>query len=150
MPGKYNIRAWGRYLYGKSVIILHPVYEKYGPAVMSDDSTDLVAVALWWGCGVTINLALCVFIPVFVQIWFDTLTYIFQELWPLHQHWVEKERVTCKRTEGHSEDVNSKDIGGLVQDCSISIALAMEILQSCTKPSICTGHITPGDEIWQP
>ena len=25
---------------------------------------------------------------------------------------------------------------GLVQDCSISIALAMEILQSCTKPSI--------------
>ena len=26
---------------------------------------------------------------------------------------------------------------GLVQDCSISIALAMEILQSCTKPSIC-------------
>ena len=26
-------------------------------------------------------------------------------------------------------------IDGLVQDCSISIALAMEILQSCTKPS---------------
>ena len=29
-------------------------------------------------------------------------------------------------------------IDGLVQDCSISIALAMEILQSCTKPSICS------------
>ena len=29
------------------------------------------------------------------------------------------------------------DIDGLVQDCSISSALAMEILQSCTKPSIC-------------
>ena len=28
-------------------------------------------------------------------------------------------------------------IDGLVQDCSISSALAMEILQSCTKPSIC-------------
>ena len=27
-------------------------------------------------------------------------------------------------------------IDGLVQDCSISSALAMEILQSCTKPSI--------------
>ena len=27
-------------------------------------------------------------------------------------------------------------IGGLVQDCSISRALAMEILQSCTKSSI--------------
>ena len=25
---------------------------------------------------------------------------------------------------------------GLVQDCSNSIALAMELLQSCTKPSI--------------
>ena len=28
-------------------------------------------------------------------------------------------------------------ICGLVQDCSISIANALEILQSCTKPSIC-------------
>ena len=28
-------------------------------------------------------------------------------------------------------------IDGLVQDCSISIANALEILQSCTKPSIC-------------
>ena len=27
-------------------------------------------------------------------------------------------------------------IDGLVQDCSISIALAMEILQSCSKPSM--------------
>ena len=27
--------------------------------------------------------------------------------------------------------------GGLVQDCSNSIALAMELLQSCTKPFIC-------------
>ena len=29
-------------------------------------------------------------------------------------------------------------IDGLVQDCSISSALAMEILQSCTKPSKCS------------
>ena len=29
-------------------------------------------------------------------------------------------------------------INGLVQDCSISIANAMEILQSCSKPSIYT------------
>ena len=28
-------------------------------------------------------------------------------------------------------------IDGLVQDCSISSALALEILQFCTKPSIC-------------
>ena len=28
-------------------------------------------------------------------------------------------------------------IDGLVLDCSISIANALEILQSCTKPSIC-------------
>ena len=28
-----------------------------------------------------------------------------------------------------------KQIDGLVQDCSISTALAIEILQSCTKPS---------------
>ena len=30
------------------------------------------------------------------------------------------------------------NIDGLVQDCSNSSALAMELLQSCTKPSICT------------
>ena len=29
-------------------------------------------------------------------------------------------------------------INGSVQDCSISSALALEILKSCTKPSICT------------
>ena len=29
-------------------------------------------------------------------------------------------------------------VDGLVQDCSISIANALEILQSCTKPSIYT------------
>ena len=29
---------------------------------------------------------------------------------------------------------------GLVQDCSISIALAMWIMQSCTKPSICFNY----------
>ena len=31
---------------------------------------------------------------------------------------------------------NDNFIDGLVQDCSISSALAMEILQSCTKPSM--------------
>ena len=30
-----------------------------------------------------------------------------------------------------------KRIGGLSKECSISIANALEILQSCTKPSIC-------------
>ena len=37
------------------------------------------------------------------------------------------------------KDVDAKPlhyIDSLVQDCSISSALAMEILQSCTKPQI--------------
>ena len=34
-------------------------------------------------------------------------------------------------------------INGLVQDCSISSALAMEILQSCTKPSISLQSFRP-------
>ena len=33
-------------------------------------------------------------------------------------------------------------IAGLVQDCSNSIANALELLQSCTKPSICVGNYT--------
>ena len=32
-------------------------------------------------------------------------------------------------------------INGLVQDCSNSSALAMELLQSCTKPSICKSEL---------
>ena len=32
-------------------------------------------------------------------------------------------------------------IDGLVQDCSNSIANAMELLQSCTKPSICAIYV---------
>ena len=32
--------------------------------------------------------------------------------------------------------ITNSDTYGLVQDCSISIALAMEIMQYCTKPSI--------------
>ena len=35
-------------------------------------------------------------------------------------------------------------IGGLVQDCSNSIANALELLQSCTKPSICADDIDTG------
>ena len=36
------------------------------------------------------------------------------------------------------------DIDGLVQDCSISIAIALEILQHCTKPSMCADLRTVG------
>ena len=39
---------------------------------------------------------------------------------------------------------NIEHIDGLVQDCSNSSALAMELLQSCTKPSI-LGHWPLGD-----
>ena len=34
-----------------------------------------------------------------------------------------------------SSSIENKQIGGLVLDCSISIASALEILQSCDKPS---------------
>ena len=45
-------------------------------------------------------------------------------------------------------------INGLVQDCSNSIANALELLQSCTKPLIlcyvtmyCTFVLAPGDNV---
>ena len=47
-------------------------------------------------------------------------------------------------------------IDGLVQDCSISIANALEILQSCIKPSILSlcyfwtvNSLWPNDAIWR-
>ena len=39
---------------------------------------------------------------------------------------------------------NSPYIDGLVQDCSISIANTLEILQSCAKPSICCNVTATG------
>ena len=36
---------------------------------------------------------------------------------------------------------NRHNIDGLVQDCSNSSALAMELLQSCTKLSICRIYV---------
>ena len=35
-------------------------------------------------------------------------------------------------------------VGGLVQDCSNSSALAMALMQSCAKPSICDGRLWLG------
>ena len=40
--------------------------------------------------------------------------------------------------------VNCYRVGGLVQDCSNSSALAMELLQSWTEPSICDGRLWLG------
>ena len=37
----------------------------------------------------------------------------------------------------NSTESDTLDIEGLAQDCSNSSALAMELLQSCAKPSIC-------------
>ena len=48
-----------------------------------------------------------------------------QPMWRQHQ-WLRS------KVSGHWKQPH---IDGLVQDCSISSALAMEILQSCTKPS---------------
>ena len=41
------------------------------------------------------------------------------------------------------------DIDGLVQDCSNSIANALELLQSCTKPLICFLCIPPATDAKQ-
>ena len=42
---------------------------------------------------------------------------------------------------GSSSNINETYIDGLVQDCSNSIANALELLQSCTKPSIYSPNI---------
>ena len=46
----------------------------------------------------------------------------------------DKHKVEWQRSEIYTTAIEYID--GLVQDCSISSALAMELLQSCTKPSI--------------
>ena len=44
---------------------------------------------------------------------------------------------------------SSHYLNGLVQDCSDSSALALELLQSCTKPSIWTGADLSSIKTWQ-
>ena len=65
----------------------------------------------------------------------------WHEFWMSHkqrQQWVSQQwslvsiRQVTMYTAWHWEYID-----GLVQDCSNSSALAMELLQSCTKPSIC-------------
>ena len=41
----------------------------------------------------------------------------------------------CSPSNGHPSDMSYNHINGLVQDCGISNANTLEILQSCTKPS---------------
>ena len=75
--------------------------------------------------------------------------------WLLVNWWAVLETIVCMYA-GHLQDsrgcwnslkkgnqnllaynIHVTDIDGLVQDCSNSSALAMELLQLCTKPSIC-------------
>ena len=52
-------------------------------------------------------------------------------------HWLHFNTIVCRAVYALNPwEVNKLYIDGLVQDCSISIALAMEILQSCTDSSI--------------
>ena len=45
-------------------------------------------------------------------------------------------------------DLNVTYFEGLEQDCSNSIANALELLQSCTKPSICSNSKLPYHHGW--
>ena len=67
--------------------------------------------------------------------------------WPFYFTWSKSWMVTSMGLDNRSRHSNPQcsstefsgfhsKIDGLVQDCSISIAKALEILQSCTKPSI--------------
>ena len=42
---------------------------------------------------------------------------------------------------GKESMLSGAHVDGLAQDCSNSFALAMELLQSCTKPSICDSKL---------
>ena len=61
-----------------------------------------------------------------------------------HECWQRPERDSNRmlmrekqiRQMGNSSAVTNKDIDGLMQDCSNSSVLAMELLLSCTEPSI--------------
>ena len=56
------------------------------------------------------------------------------------------EQENISRNNTFSLTRSDSHIDGLVQDCSISIANALEILQSCTKPSIRWPNITQDDD----
>ena len=57
-------------------------------------------------------------------------------LWDLYQNWATFKQVLYHDI--HNIYMYIKYIDGLVQDCSVSSSLAMEIMQYCTKPLIYT------------
>ena len=92
---------------------------------------------------------LCFVVVTYIYIFYscDTFSQIRQG-WLHHWHWgshVDDSEVMLKDMDKKSVPNHIKHLkayfDGLVQDCSISIALAMEILQSCTKPSIWHMHL---------
>ena len=102
------------WLYGKSMMwnTRHPgaliVVFIYCTADKPHESHNWLPHAIALLSDLHINIMLWYFLRIY---WQYTIVYIFS--WFLYHY-----------------------IDGLVQDCSISSALAMEILQSCTKPSI--------------
>ena len=60
-------------------------------------------------------------------VWHQAITWTSADLWS-----------AGTLTPNYSEIVIKIHIDGLVQDCNNSIAIALELLQSCTKPSMCT------------
>ena len=50
------------------------------------------------------------------------------------ENYILENTATSSRGQWVNDDLVGHHVNGSVQDCSISSALAMEILQSCTKP----------------
>ena len=81
------------------------------------------------------------------QLVLQMLTEMFKNK-PILSHWLLKWQINSKDDflwkylkenywECYRLGINEWHIDGVVQDCSICCANAVEILQSCTKPSIC-------------
>ena len=75
-----------------------------------------------------------------LKAWSLTVLYFFQ-WYPMNRfHASQSQWMLNTKSTKRRKHVSRHHISGLVQDCSISSALALDILQSCTKPSISGNH----------
>ena len=74
---------------------------------------------------------ICNYSPQWFMLWYFSTRESDPLLLGEHIHW------NAHKTFNYATNMRCEDVNGLVQDCSNSIANALELLQSCTKPSMC-------------
>ena len=104
---------------------------------LSSPPPPSLMVLFWWALSVHLPISLLCSLVIYILYMTHCFTYLLH-IWCFYMLWVMCYNLMfgCWIYPSIESFYNPHYVDGLVQDCSIPSALAMEILQSCTKPFI--------------